>query len=51
VQCLSEFGDGNTVGALEHLEKMEQASMDVLEYLETMAASGESDSSLLCHSG
>jgi len=47
--CLSEFGSGNIVTALEHLEKMERASMQVLDGLERMAASAENDCSLLCH--
>lgn len=45
------FHSGNYAMALENVEKMEDASMGVLQELDRMAVSAERDHSLLCHSG
>jgi len=45
------FASGNFNAALENVEKMEEASMGVLQELDHMAVSAEHDHSLLCHSG
>ncbi|MEO1765865.1 methyl-accepting chemotaxis protein [Thiobacter aerophilum] len=48
VAALEAFYAGDKTAALSHLQKMENASLDVLANLERMAASGEADSSILC---
>lgn len=50
VAAVEAFRAGNRDMALENLRQMELASMTVLEELDHMAASGEHDNSLLCHS-
>ncbi len=45
------YRGGNYAMALENVEKMEEASMGVLQELDRMAVSAEHDHSLLCHSG
>jgi len=45
------YSSGNYPAALENIEKMEEASMGVLNELDRMATSAEHDHSLLCHSG
>ena len=45
------FKNRNFTAALDNLEKMEEASMGVLQELDRMAVSAEHDHSLLCHSG
>ncbi len=44
------FNDGEYVRGFSAIDEMEKASMEVLSNLERIALSGESDSSLLCHS-
>jgi hypothetical protein len=44
------FRAGIHVQTLGNLQQMESASMNVLEELDRMVASGEHDNSLLCHS-
>ena len=51
VEALTLYKAGDTTAAIAALGEMENASMEVLECLERMAASAESDTSLLCHSG
>ncbi len=48
VAAVESFRAGNYTQALEHVQAMEQASMQVLQELERMAAAGEADSSILC---
>ncbi|MCE5181498.1 MAG: CZB domain-containing protein [Betaproteobacteria bacterium] len=48
---LRYFKDGEYEKGFAAIDEMESASMDVLANLERMAQSGESDTSLLCHSG
>lgn len=48
VAAVEAFYAGDRGGALSHMQKMEEASMEVLASLERMAASGEADSSILC---
>lgn len=50
MDALHLYHAGNLRGALNELRAMEQASMDVLAALERMAATGEGDHNLLCHS-
>ncbi|WJW75600.1 methyl-accepting chemotaxis protein [Thiohalobacter sp. IOR34] len=50
-EALSRFAEGDIEGALAALQAMEDASMEVLDCLETMAASAEGDNSLLCRAG
>ncbi len=45
------FHSHNYAMALENVEKMETASLGVLQELDHMASSAEHDHSLLCHSG
>ncbi len=45
------YHSGNLPMALDNIEKMEEASMGVLQELDRMAVSAEHDHSLLCHSG
>ena len=45
--AIDYFVEGKTAQALTELEKMEAASLDVLTYLEKIAASGENDHSQL----
>ena len=51
VAAVDAFRTSNPVLALDNMKKMEEASMLVLQELDHMAASGEHDHSLLCHSG
>lgn len=51
LEALALHMDGKTQDMLQELEGMEQASMEVLRYLEQMAVSAESDNSLLCGVG
>ena len=51
LEALTQHMDGNTEDALQELENMEQASMEVLHCLEQMAVTAEADSSLLCVNG
>jgi hypothetical protein len=51
LEALAQHSDGNIARALIDLEKMEKASMGVLDCLEKMAVAAEADSSLLCHAG
>ncbi|MDD5240791.1 MAG: methyl-accepting chemotaxis protein [Sulfuricella sp.] len=48
---LRHFKNGEYEKGFAAIDEMERASMGVLANLERMAQSGESDSSLLCHSG
>ncbi len=48
LEALAQFTDGNTATALQELEGMEQASMEVLHCLEQMASTAEADDTLLC---
>ena len=50
VAAVEDYRSGNFSGALNNLQQMEDASMTVLEELDSMATSAESDHSLLCHS-
>ena len=50
VAAIENFYAGNHDAALSHLRHMEDASMQVLEQLERMAASGEADNAILCTS-
>ena len=50
VTAVKAFRAGNRDMAMENLRRMELASMAVLDELDHMAASGEHDNSLLCHS-
>jgi hypothetical protein len=50
VAAVDSFRSSNHAEALDHMQKMEAASMLVLQELDHMAASGEHDHSLLCHS-
>jgi len=50
VLAVEQFEAGNISDALANLSEMENASMQVLQDLDQMAASGENDPSLLCHS-
>lgn len=50
VTAVEAFRAGKRDMALENLRQMELASITVLEELDHMAASGEHDNSLLCHS-
>ena len=49
-EAIESLRQGDRNAALQHLQKMENASLQVLEQLDHMAASGEHDHSLLCHS-
>ena len=51
VEALKRYNDGDIRGALEALRAMEEASMEVLQYLEQMAATGENDHDLLARWG
>lgn len=51
VQALHRYNSGDVRGALQELKEMELASIDVLAALERMAAAGETNYNLLCHSG
>ncbi len=46
--AIDAYHAGDTVATLAAISAMEQASLDVLEELEIMAVSGESDHQLLC---
>jgi len=48
IQAIKDFRVGDSSRAIENLQKMEAASMDVLRELEAMAEDGESQSKLLC---
>ncbi len=48
VEAVTRFRDGDFAGAVQAVEAMELASMQVLQNLEKMADSGESDPSILC---
>jgi len=48
LEALAQYIDGNTASALQELEGMEQASMEVLHCLEQMASTAEADDTLLC---
>lgn len=50
VASVEAYRNGELATALDHLQQMESASMTVLQELDRMAASGEHDNSLLCHS-
>jgi len=50
VTAVENFHAGNYKEALDQLGAMERASMQVLQELERMAASGEADNSILCTS-
>ncbi len=50
ITAIDNFNHGDNALALENIQKMEAASMQVLQELDHMAASGEHDHSLLCHS-
>lgn len=50
IQAVEQFEADNISEALANLTQMENASMQVLQDLDQMAASGENDPSLLCHS-
>ncbi len=50
VAALEHYHAGEWDAALTHLQKMEDASMQVLDQLERMAASGEADNAILCSS-
>ena len=47
-EALAQYLAGDRGKVLRELEAMEQASMDVLRFLESMAVAAEQDSSLLC---
>ncbi len=49
--ALENLAAGNLDQAINDLERIESASMDVLRQLDQIAISGEHDHSLLCHSG
>jgi len=46
--AVQAYRAGDLLKGLNELGEMERASMDVLNHLETMASSGESDPSILC---
>jgi hypothetical protein len=48
-EAIAEFNAGNAMRGMELVEKMEVASMDVLNALERIALAGEGDNSILCH--
>ncbi len=48
IDALNHFHNNDISQALNSLEKMEQASLHVMEALENMAMSGEGNKSLLC---
>ena len=48
--AVEAFRRGATSQAVEMLARLESSSMDVLNELDRIAAAGETDSSLLCHS-
>jgi hypothetical protein len=48
VAAIEQFRAGDLDAALAQLQKMEEASMQVLHELERMAAAGEADNSILC---
>jgi len=50
LEALAQYHEGNIDQALRELEAMENASMQVLKFLEEMAVSAEGDNSLLCES-
>lgn len=50
-EAIELFYAGDLEQAADALEKMESASMQVLQELDRIAISGEGDHSLLCHSG
>ncbi len=50
LEALAQYHEGNIDQALRELEAMENASMQVLKFLEEMAISAEGDNSLLCES-
>ena len=49
-EAVAEFRSGNAIRGMELVAKMEAESMEVLANLEKLAAAGEGDNSLLCHS-
>ncbi|RMG27580.1 MAG: chemotaxis protein [Gammaproteobacteria bacterium] len=51
IECLANFKSGDMEAAIASLREMETASMEVLDCLERMAQAGESDNSILCHTG
>lgn len=48
VKAIQAFYDGQLEAGISHLKKMEDASMRVIDSLENMAASGETDKASLC---
>ncbi len=51
VEAVRQYLAGDNEAALKSLKAMEVASLRVLSCLEEMAAAGENDNGLLCHSG
>jgi predicted nucleic acid-binding Zn-ribbon protein len=49
-EAVAAFNSGEALRGMELVAKMETDSMEVLSALERIAAAGEGDSSLLCHS-
>jgi len=50
IEAIDNFKKNDIKGGLNYIEKMEQASHQVIDFLEKMAKSGESNKSLLCAS-
>jgi hypothetical protein len=51
IEAINKLKNDDISSALNHLEQMEGASLKVLDHLEKMALSGESNKSLLCAHG